>query len=503
MKKPPCFHGMYIAYLRDMNKTMLRLNIVLVLLFVLTPATALENLIQGARNNSIDAYILELEREQSETQRSQIDYVRSPSFYIQNVSNIGTIWVPESYTITNGNNVTVNPPYTRFSFSAAPRFIYNLQGDQRTEITLGLDEFVYRFPTNDYSKLSWNVTPFIRVTQPLTHFFEDSSAMEDIDYTLSYLSSELSYRRGMIDIDRKVLETVREVLVIDKQVAESTYQLDRLVEDHERNISLGTYSRSSARSREVLEQIDSLERNLRSLRMEREFVIDEVERITGMRIEQVPDIPAPRPLLEPSRLGNTSVLIQRIAIDRAEEDLAEYLKDSWNMDIYAGYGAGFEKDQAKPGHEIQAGVEGAWKDLNLSLGMTANFGTRTTLRGVVEGSWGIDGNKGQRDLTRRDMEYDIRIAQSRYDQAEAAYRRTNMQLELNLENWERSRDQLELRIEYARLDLEEARSALERGIGRQRSVEDARHRLDQLEYDRLLKRIEGWILQRTIESHVM
>ncbi len=484
---------MFFAYLMYMKPTQY-ITAVLLLISGMLYGVSLESLIQSARTTSMDAYILELERMQAQADLALKDMVQLPSLTIENLSRIGSeerAFVPPTAV-------------TAFTVTGAPTVTYNLHGDMKTEFEFGLSPLRYSFDLSDASAFDWRVTPSLKITQPLKHFFDDDSSIDDILYSIDYLNAELSYRRGMIDIDQMVLDVVYQGIDIDKKLADARYQKQKLVQDHERSLSIGTYAEGSQRARAAEQQIDAQQRTIESLMQNREFVVSEVQRITGLLIDQAPPIPRPDVQLEVSPLGNTTVLLSALAADLAEERLKEHVKDFWALEVSAGYGAGFSDSRpTNPAHSVNIGIGGGYKDLLLSAGFQADIGDRNTFMGTISGSWSIDGRRVEREITRGKLEIGVEAAKSRHLNAEAAYERRNKQLELEAASWNRSLSQLELREINSKQDLEDAKRAYERGIGSQRAVDDARHALEQIAFDRSLLYVNGWKLQRSIDSHLL
>ena len=465
--------------------------VLLILIIAPVQAYGLTSLLSQARTGSHEAMILELQRQRTNTELSLMDVTPDIAYRVDNLSRVGTL---------------VGPGGEQFIITANPSVTFTLPDEYRTEIQTGFREIEFTRRLDPAPVVDiWTVTPFVKAVQPLRHFFEDDTALDDISYSIAYLQGERSYRQGMLGIDMQVLGLLKLINTLDRQIAALSYNKNVLEETYRRDLEQMRYVADSSQGRTMQRQIAELEMTAASAQAQRNMQVRELERLTGSPYEGMPFIPPVTPRIAEANLGNTAMLIKGLERDRAEEQLASYMKDVWNIRVEGGYGVGIVTTNGTRdyGHQMEAGVSGIFKDVTFSAGITGQIANPNTVMGYIQGSWSQDGKSRERTLTAQSLEQAAALAQQAYLREQRQFQNNLLSLELDIRAWQREESYLEMQIVHAQKSSQTAEAAFLQGIGREQAVEDAKHALEQLRYDEIGHRINAWMLQREIDQALL
>jgi len=470
-------------------------------------AADIQDLLSSARRNSIDAQILELQLRQSTTSLELNAFVPDIAY---EVSTGNAVIGKQSYQTYNGSWVPAitTPPAPQPNVVSVQALQDNVIGlsmdvnnDIETMIQAGFEEILYDF-TNSEFKLK----PSISVRQPLSHFYTDN-AVEELEDTLISLQADLTYEEGMKAIEQQVLEAAETIITSDKEISDISYSIQTETRNHERALKLGTYSETSPQARTAEQTISTYEQSLATAQLRRELAVNRLMRLTGCSREdfdELTGIEEPKLSFQQQAVGNSSVIIARTELEKAQEELNQYLKDDWEVSLESSYSVeiGNASTPWEDNHTINTGVSSSYNSFTFSGGartVIRNDGTPNVL-GYIQGSWTDDGRKQERDLTEKKLQQAVNTARTQYEQARLNYEVTLEQLRADVGAWEDSGALLDLRERNAQQRVEEAKTALERRVGTTAKVEDAEHGLALLRYDRTLHVLDGLMIQKRIEK---
>lgn len=460
---------------------------------------SVDELMEGARTDSLEAQILELQRDQNRTSLDLLSIEDGFAFQ----ADTGTL----QYGRQTFENLDPNPAapdevtndsliVQGFSLSA------DLNGSVETMISAGFDRIVY-----DISGGSFYLKPSFSVEQPLEQFFQESE-LEELEETLTSLNDLLSYEEGMLDIELQVLENLKQLVQLNKEQADITFSIETTQRDYNQAIKLGTYSETAPEARSVKQTIAAYEQSLTTNRLNYDLIVQQLVRLTGYdedEIEQISDFPEPVLSYQQRSLDKTAVLIARTELAIALQEMRDNAEPDWGISLTGAYSLDVNS-MASPSwednHQLEAGVSGSVDNFSFSGGARTSITNDegTSLAGYIRGTWSGDGKSRERELTKRQLEQIVEIKRRQYDQAKLTYDTSIQELRSDISVWEEDAALLDLQVQNAEQQLKEAELYLEREIGSQTDVDEAQHELNQLAFDIDEHTIDGLIIQKKIEK---
>jgi hypothetical protein len=343
---------------------------------------------------------------------------------------------------------------------------------------------------------------------------EENTTLDELEDASERLSIDHSYQSGLLTIEKSLLQSVREITALDKSIAAARKSLDDAETSLTRDLATGKLKQNTASWTRRVNAVTRLENSLTATLASREAAADNFFEITGLTYEPLTlsDVPVPELGLSVPELGGTTVLLAALDIDIARQKLTNELtaredeqissktfaysaSGSWTSDLNTPSGT-YEQT-------LQAGLAASRSDLALEAGITAAFtGSSFEPAAYISGRWTRPETEWQEydDLELQMLENQIALARAAYDQAYQNYQNNIQSLRLEVSSWNISSAENDLLYaEYAEA-LEQAQYALEKGFGTQSAVDDARHQLTLLDYDRILLDIDGLLIERDIRS---
>ncbi len=398
-----------------------------------------------------------------------------------------------TYSVGSGETQVTFPGENSTTLEVAPGATVQLAEPWATQANISLGTtFTFGEET------STDLAPSFTVTQPLTELLfelpEDATHRERmnalVQAQIALLTEEMRLREEVYGAVHTVVQRSHELPAAERDLELAQAEVTEARE-------LGTYEESSARFQNLLSEVRLAEQDVAHAERMLDLQRDRIEHLTGVRPEgrtpaELPETPRWResPSLQSVDLdallsvhqAQLSLELERLRYTNEFGELPPTLAVSGRIATRetatretltgsteggnAGGGAGSE-----PVTDYELSVTSDWENLSLSAGAGVTPGSDTFYaRGELRWS---PGTPKASSFSRAGQEESIRQAELAVESA----RRTALDglaaLESQFAAQENQRLQLEERLAYARLNLEETRARNERGLVEAEAVEQA------------------------------
>jgi hypothetical protein len=343
---------------------------------------------------------------------------------------------------------------------------------------------------------------------------EEQTGLQLLQTAAARLQADLSYRSGLLNLEKTVLQQLRELIQLDASIAGTAASLSDAEQKLEQDLKLGNLTEGTAAWQRRVNTITRLEHSLSQLSASRERAAELLQSQTGLAYTAPApeDIPAAALSLESSRLTNTELLIAALAVEQAREkreiEAEEQAPDLLSGSTFSYLASGSWTSQLNQpsgtySHTLQAGISASSSALTFEAGVAASLsGGTVTPTGYLTGRW----NEPEAAWTEYDdlqlqiLENQIESALVSHDLAQQEYLQSLEQLAAEIARWLIEQAELDLlEAEYTD-QLELVRSAFERGIGTDTALKQAERDLELLAYDRMLLNIDSQLLETDIRK---
>jgi hypothetical protein len=462
---------------KGMIDAMKKTAFVLIFLGVLfsLPAMDYERLLEAALQNDRQMVLLEksLENQDLRIQRDNLE-------------------MPFSLTVGTGtSDVSVTqtfpsaPSGSSTSLSLNPRVSMNFGDPYGTEI--GLDLPVTLLFPYDGAPAAYTLSPSVSVSQPLNPLIgleesEELGKLEDF-YALEQKRISLLSRR--LAVQKSLLNGITGLKVLERNIIQADRDIESAVNELEKTKTLGTYSRESAKFRQLEVGLLKLKREMEILVLKQANKWQDLEEMIGISLDKLPEnLPESnldiRGEIEASWSPSLYLagLEERIAELRLEQETAAYIP---RLSVGGSYGMKIEDFSTISNHNLSGSFEGIFEDFSVygSFGGSIDGKSITATFGF---SWSLPDRRAS-ELMIRELENSLDIARLNTETAEELYRNTLEALEMDvLEMENRIQDGIENR-EITELELKEAEARFEHGIINKDSLDASRWKLKKIAYD--------------------
>ncbi len=456
---------------------MKKTTFVLIFLGVLfsLPAMDYERLLEAALQNDRQMVLLEksLENQELRIQRENLE-------------------APFSITLGTGNSdVSVTqtfpsaPSGSSTSLSLNPHVSMNLGDPNGTGI--GLDMPVSLLFPYDGSPAAYTLTPSVSVSQPLNPLIgleesEELGKLVDF-YTLEQKKINLLSRR--LAVQKSLLNSITGLKALERNIIQADIDIESASKELEKAETLGTYSKKSAKFRQLEVGLLKLKRDREILVLKQANKWKDLEEMIGISLDKLPES-LPEANLNIQRKIETSWssylylagLEERIAELRLEQETAAYVP---RLSVGGSYGMKIVDFSTISNHNLSGSFEGIFEDFSVygSFGGSIDGKSITTTFGF---SWRLP-DKRASELMIRELENSLNIARLNTETAEELYRNRLETLEMDvIEIENRVQDGVENR-EIAEIELKEAEARFELGIINKDALDASRWKMKKIAYD--------------------
>ena len=367
----------------------------------------------------------------------------------------------------------------------------------------------------DYDNTYKTLNPAVSASHVFDFTGFDGDSLEDLQYTTSKLSTELTHMTGEYEFEKTVINTISALMNalkgldgINKNIDDLQKQLDNINE-------LGTVSADSSVYKNLLNSLEMAKNSKVALEKQYENAKANYKVFTGLEWDGVDSLPTP--VLELSVLmnGNTSVYIKSLEAQIAEEKYKmEYAVQNPQSLALSGGVNGSYKNAVSDSGELALNAGLSFQANNWSVGAshtsswvfmndTATYSPSLTITGKwTNGSLGASGNASSSthdNYTLQSLQNDVVMANNNYISAITNYTQQAQALNVRIMQWNFSKSQADANISYLEDVLSDKEELFSQGLIVEDDVESAKFDLKQAHYDYEIMLLEGLSLERDLK----
>ncbi|AEC02563.1 hypothetical protein Spico_1357 [Parasphaerochaeta coccoides DSM 17374] len=481
-----------------MRKKELVMVLVALCVSVSLPALDLSEIVDTSKKNSplMQSYILQRDNSALSITKSDL----GKQFQIQ--AGGGLTWTGRQdgpvtdtlYTISATPDVSVILPNEgdttlRFSLGDSGARIERQEAGGTTANTYSMTPTLTASHTFNFGKTDDDKSDFLILQSTL---LKDSS----------FISNELAFESDVYTKLIAILEAQKSLISIERQI-ESTEQAI------ENALKLGAMTKDSVSYKGQELTLLTL-KNTRTATLSRLELAKEQYRVaTGLVYDNVKNIPLPKLDFTPLTGGNTSVLLKQVAWQIAQEDYElEKTKTETSKLVLNGTGGVrvSKKDNEQTtyaGGQVFAGATLTQNNFSVyGQAGVSNLGTGTSATPTVTigGTWRNQVTAESDQITLKQLENKVLIAQLDYNDAITSYTITAGNLQNSIASWKDKDAQIQIQSDYNLKSLDYSRNLLAVGLGTQDAVADAEILVRQDEYDQAISLLNGLVLENQIKT---
>lgn len=475
----------------------------LILLSVLSPlgAVTVDEIIEEAKNNSpsYQNYLLTYQNGllavQALEEEDKVGITVSAT--IDPLTDVYSEGGEEpSYIGESGNKgITVNP-----SFSVI------LPNDGATTIT-GSTRL-----TSSYKDGSTSISGSLGVSHTFDFSSYDSDNAENLNYASTKYNTELTYRRSELTFEKSVLNTISQILSMENSIMQSEYNVEKQQKALDKIISLGSYSTTSSTYINTENVLVSYQQSLEALEKQYDNLLASYKTLTGLEWNGVDVDEAPTLTLTTYENGNTSVIIESLNAESAEETYKKTVANANPSSLSTSLSMSASSNKI---YGISGSLTYSGNNWNVSVkpGVTFNSGN-TTPTVTVSGSWrnnsGASAVSSQMDAEGNAVSSissgssndavnsalnNAKMAANSYLDALSTYNENAASYSLQILEYNNKKVQKEAELEYQKTLLENEQTLYDLGLSTSDSLKSAQinYSISQNEWKMLV--IEGLSLQ--------
>ncbi|MDY5931899.1 MAG: hypothetical protein SPJ34_07715 [Candidatus Ornithospirochaeta sp.] len=400
-----------------------------------------------------------------------------------------------------------------YSVSAAVRpGLKGSEGINVTELTASVtlpDDGATRITVSSpfsvsYDASSYAVSPSISASHSFD-FGYSGDALRELTIAQSKLTLDNSSMKAELSFRKSVLETMK-TLYSSLQTLEKTRKnlrdAEKALED---NLALKAVSEDSVSYQQSMISIDKLKASVDALEKQYDNAKENYRTLTGLEWDGVDDLPDPVLNLIVLDTGNTDVINASLSAQMAEENyrIAYSKYNPSSIVVSGGVSSSAGRSAGSDARSIsaQAGasyVGNGWSvgaDLSGSWSMTdGTFSPAVSLKG----SWKSNSTSQSDEIELQKLQNKYIIAQNEYISKLTQYTQDGQGYAISIMNWNYRKAQQDAQDAYLAADLLYKETLLNRGLGTEKVVEDARFEVEMAGYDRMILMLEGLSLEYSL-----
>ena len=337
-------------------------------------------------------------------------------------------------------------------------------------------------------------------------FGHDDERLEDLQNQASLVSTERTFRRSILSVQRSVLDISSSIYSVELEISMQQYELGKLRKERDDDIKLGIMSEESIDAAEYDISIKLAEDNLASLSAQLDIYKESFKALTGLDWESYDSIPEP---LFPSSLswsGNSEVEEARLLAEIADETyLVEYsYLHPKSLSLSLDADSTIVQNEVLASNGVDATLSAVWNSDTWSL-YASGGGEWTEQDGFIPslaigGSWRSDSTKREDELYLETLSNERLLSRNEYIIELSDYRESVLSLGSDIIAWQAEREQQDNEIAYRNALLEQQRAFYDRGLTDEESLMDAEMETERAEKELEILKLEGLSLALSAES---
>lgn len=367
----------------------------------------------------------------------------------------------------------------------------------------------------DYDNTMKTVTPSLSARHTFDFSGFDSDNIEDLQYAVSKLSTELAYTTSELEFEKTVINTISTL----KSALKELDKINKTISDLQKNLDninkLGTISPDSAQYKNQLNSLEMAKNSKVALEKQYENAKANYKVFTGLEGDGVDALPTPELKLNVLQEGNTSVYIKSLQAEIAEEEYnMEYATQNPKaLTISGGTSGSYTDSTLKSGnYSLDAGL--SFQANNWSIGAShtsswdfkndkATYNPSLTITGKwTNGSLGSAGGSvgsTHDSYTLQSLQNSAVMKRNEYISALTNYTQQAQSLSVRIMQWDFSKSQADANISYLEDVLKNKQELFKKGLATADDVEKAEFDLSQAQYDYEIMILEGLSLERDLK----
>ena len=471
---------------RYMKRIVLMVAAVLLLTILPLSAVPLEDLLQGAKENSAILQMYQLSKESTELSLTDIEKKTSvsinPSLTYTEMSLLG---VTET-VLTGTADITIALPT-----------------EETTTVMITPGQIIYSLDST-----AFQASPSLSVSHSFSTL-DDGDTLQDLRDARSILQNETLYRTNVSNFTISVYTSISEILTHEKNITSLEQDIADLETAMSNTLALGRYGKDSTLYKGYELQLSSLKRSLTSTEKQLALAQVQYRQLTGMSYQAVDEIPFPSLSFSTLSGGNSDLILSELDVEIAREQVALLERQSvasgagWAVPSFALNGSAttnyVNTGSATADYRLSAGgsYTGGGFSTNASVGLDISNTGNLTPTVTIGGSWSTQSSES-RSIQERLYANELATAQLTYAQDMLAYQIDAQNLSNAILTWQSETEEFELTLEYHESQLASVQEGFSLGLNTEQEVAEAEHVLALDAYQQKILALEGLVLSEQI-----
>lgn len=447
-----------------------RLLIILLVFLTVLPqlgAATIDEIVEGAKNSS----------------PSYQNYVLTYENGLLNVASL-----EEEDRITVSVDTTVNPLMNsgtdEVGISVEPSVTVTLPNDGKTTITGGTSL------STRYRDGKTSISGEAGVSHTFDFSGYDSDNADNLQYTSTKYSTELTYKRAQLSFRKSVLNTISQVLSMENSISQSEYSVEKQQKALDKLNALGTYSTSSATYINTQNMLSTYQQSLEALKEQYSNLLSSYKTLTGLDWDGVEVGDAPELELVTYENGNTSVLIESLSSESSGESYRKMLAEANRSSLSTKLAVG----AASSNYTVSGSV--AYNSNNWSVSVTPSISITSSGKATpyvtIAGHWD---NSTSSDSAVNSALNSAKMAANDYMEALSTYNQNAASYTLQILEYNNKKAEKKAELEYQEKLLANEQTLYSLGLSTADSLKGAELSYEAAETEWKLVVIEGLSLQ--------
>ncbi len=469
---------------------------------------SLGDLLAKAQSESNTAVALALSKEQSLLTLDMNDLSREKTYSINPLitANFPTyatdpIYDREdsSYTVggTDGKLIAFNFPGSKHIANSQP--IYD-----DTNLYIDVTSTIYY--DESLSLLYYGLKPGVGFDHTFL-FGEYDTLREDATELMNLITIDQSYKSGMIDYKKTVLNMVKNLIINDQNQVKLKNSIEDAQVSIKNNLDLQLYNKTTIGYKADMITLNSLKNTLDNAKTQRVQLESRFKDYTGFLYKGVNSIELPNLDIAPSQEDSLTVQMAKLQLQLVQNTVDEIEKDKDRSSLFISGNDTLTIKSDDSTLENSSTVILNYTADNFSILGAASLATTyndaewtNTPTFSLGGSWTSDSTKEYDVIESKKNANELIAAQSNLSStlSEYSYKKTN--LKSNIDSWNFTYSQLEDNMEIAGENNNLIQQMFDLGLKSQTELNKSNIDFDQMKYDELTTLIDGWLVKFEIEA---
>ena len=350
--------------------------------------------------------------------------------------------------------------------------------------------------TSRYSDGKTSVSGNVGVSHTFDFTGYDEDHADDLNYTSTKYSTEMTYRKSELSFRKSVISTISSIISLESSLEQSKYSLSKQQKAVDKMKTLGTYSETSATYLNAVNVLDSYKSSYEALEEQYTNLLTTYTTLTGLEWDGIDGLEAPTLTLTTYENGNTSVLIQSLSAESSEETYRKTLSTVNPSSLSTSLNADISSSS-----DVMLSGKATYTASNWSVSVTPGFSISssgsTTPSVTISGTWRNKSTSSSNSVNSAINE--AQMAQNSYLEALSSYNEEASSYALQILQWNSKKSQKEAELEYKKTLLDNEQSLYDLGLTTSDSLEEAKmnYELCQKEWNQVI--LEGLSLECDLE----